>query len=78
MSSLFCIILNIMKSNITSILFFLLIIASCGTTEEKTEFFPFNDTKMEEEEDKKINIMIQRDQEIIDSITQVLLNPIKN
>jgi len=54
-----------------TILFFIVLVAACATSEE-------NDIKTSEaqdiEQEKKVDIMLQRDQERIDSMERILFN----
>jgi hypothetical protein len=75
MSSLFFIFVFIMKSNSITILFFIVLIAACATSEENDVI---TSDAQEIEQERRVDSMLQRDQEKTDSLERVLLHQIEN
>jgi hypothetical protein len=75
MSGLFFIFVFIMKSNSITILFFIVLVAACATSEENDVI---TSDSQEVEQERRVDSMLQRDQEKIDSLERVLLYQIEN
>lgn len=60
-----------MKSNSMTILFFIALIAACATSEENDVI---TSDAQDIKQEKEVDIMLQRDQEKIDSMERILLN----
>jgi hypothetical protein len=75
MSSLFFIFVFIMKSNSITILFFIVLVAACATSEENDVI---TSDAQEIEQERRVDSMLQRDQEKTDSLERVLLHQIEN
>lgn len=54
-----------------TILFFIVLVAACATSEENEVI---TSESQDIEQEKKVEIMLQRDQERIDSMERILLN----
>lgn len=59
-----------MKSNSMTILFFIALIAACATSEENDVI---TSDAQDIKQEKEVDIMLQRDQEKIDSMERILL-----
>jgi hypothetical protein len=75
MSSLFFIFVFIMKSNSITILFFIVLVAACATSEENDVI---TSDAQDIEQERRVDSMLQRDQEKTDSLERVLLHQIEN
>ena len=64
-----------MKSNSVTILFFIVLVAACATSEENDVM---TSDAQEIEEEIRVDSMLQRDQEKTDSMERILLHQIKD
>jgi hypothetical protein len=65
-----------MKNNLITVLFFISLIAACATSEE-TDNINTSDSE-EMEQNKKVDYLLDRDKEKIDSMKQILLKNIED
>jgi ABC-type Fe3+-citrate transport system substrate-binding protein len=61
-----------MRTNSITILFFIVLVAACATSDKNKDIHTSEMQDLEQEE--KVDAMLQRDQERIDSMKRVLLN----
>ncbi len=64
-----------MKSNSITILFFIVLVAACATSEENDVM---TSDAQEIEQEIRVDSMLQRDQEKTDSMERILLHQIKD